>query len=760
MIKKFVAIILFFLSVSTALAQGTPYADFTSLLNSESIKVADVNVPSQRFKPLNDFVSGIDIFIDNDGALGTATINLKRVSNGQLLTSKTVSIPNIPPEWGGTQFHVSFNNSINVLSTEAYTIEIISSMPDLRLYYSDLIAVRQHNSIYSVGDIVLPAYLGSEEQDFAFHFVLYEKEEKEPPIISDPEISVKTLTNAQLSFHANEPVDHKIYLTPDGESETESIPFSNIYRQCNVGLNPCTANLKISPNASYEYRLVAKDEWGNENTTTGNFTALTDSSENIEEEPSTQLAISNARAVLISKNSATIAWTTNIAADSKILIQTQSTGGNLNTVAEIKNLSYILEHSLNTDFILSADTQYFANITSSDNLNNSANTTIVFSTPKDDETPTPGEEPVDDGESSEEITGGEDGTTPPDEETLANSEISIDIDTSGGTGKDALITLGWDVPDGISPSGGYRIDIFDKDNNLKLSLTTDENKVNLNGLDPGEYNAVVYGNYGGLYTQIGDIIHFEVPGLTSVITLKERIYYLITIIILLSLLIPTFVWLRRRNRKRKKKEKVETVKSYCEGEEGITILEIVISIGLLVGIISIISLFGKNVSETGLNLVDRFGVQQEIELTLNEIITEIRSAQISHEGSYPIAAASTSSMTFYTDKGGDGSFEKIRYFLDGNTLKKGIIRPSGSPLAYNPANEVVSDVVHNFVAGTSSIFTYYGEDFTGSGLPLTQPITLYDIRMIEIYLAAQDTYQSSPIVFTVRVSPRNLRSNL
>lgn len=180
----------------------------------------------------------------------------------------------------------------------------------------------------------------------------------------------------------------------------------------------------------------------------------------------------------------------------------------------------------------------------------------------------------------------------------------------------------------------------------------------------------------------------------------------------------------------------------------------------MVAIITIVGVFGRNVTDLGVEFTQRFGIQQEIELTTKEMLSEIRAAKPSNEGSYAILQASTSTLIFYTDIGADGLVEQVRYFLDNDILKKGVITPSGSPLQYATSSEIISEVVRNFAVSTSSIFSYYDENFSGTEPPLTDPVTIADIRMIEINLAAQDVTQVTPISSSIRVTPRNLRSNL
>ena len=104
--------------------------------------------------------------------------------------------------------------------------------------------------------------------------------------------------------------------------------------------------------------------------------------------------------------------------------------------------------------------------------------------------------------------------------------------------------------------------------------------------------------------------------------------------------------------------------------------------------------------------------------------------------------------------------EKVRYFLAGTTLQKGVIKPTGSPLIYNSINEKISTFVNNVIS--TSIFDYYDENYDGTTAPLSFPVNVSDIRLVKItVMVEQDPNRSpTPMVFSTQVSIRNLKDNL
>jgi len=94
---------------------------------------------------------------------------------------------------------------------------------------------------------------------------------------------------------------------------------------------------------------------------------------------------------------------------------------------------------------------------------------------------------------------------------------------------------------------------------------------------------------------------------------------------------------------------------------------------------------------------------------INESVRDLREASYADNGAYPIVAMATSSITFYSDSDKDNKIERIRYFISGTYLKRGVIESSGDPPTYNSSNETVStvsDYVRNNAIGVP-MFTYY-----------------------------------------------------
>lgn len=154
--------------------------------------------------------------------------------------------------------------------------------------------------------------------------------------------------------------------------------------------------------------------------------------------------------------------------------------------------------------------------------------------------------------------------------------------------------------------------------------------------------------------------------------------------------------------------------------------------------------------------------QTNTRYALKKIVTELRGTQYSEEGNYPIGIAENNSLTFYSDIDSDAQTEKIRYFLDGNELKRGETQPEGKPPKYFAASEKITTITKNVAMGGAPIFKYYDGNFTGTESPMSLPINLGKIRLIHItvIIDANPNQPPEPLQIESEAVLRNLKDNL
>ncbi len=198
-------------------------------------------------------------------------------------------------------------------------------------------------------------------------------------------------------------------------------------------------------------------------------------------------------------------------------------------------------------------------------------------------------------------------------------------------------------------------------------------------------------------------------------------------------------------------------------KKGFTLIELLVSLTILTCIIFVLSRFEGDVFDLGFSLYASMDAQLSARHVVKTMVTQLRGTTQSATGTYAIALASSTGITFFSDVNGDGTIEQVRYFLNGTNITMGITSPTGSPATYNPANEVLSTVIGSVMASsTAPIFQYYDENYAGTSTPLAQPVNVSSIRLVKITVIIDSNPNRSPaqLVETSQVMMRNLKDNL
>jgi prepilin-type N-terminal cleavage/methylation domain-containing protein len=197
-------------------------------------------------------------------------------------------------------------------------------------------------------------------------------------------------------------------------------------------------------------------------------------------------------------------------------------------------------------------------------------------------------------------------------------------------------------------------------------------------------------------------------------------------------------------------------------QSGFSIIEVLVAMFIFSLIIIAVFSFQKDIFSYNRTISDSLATQDEIRRALKIMIAEIRTSSPSNLGAYALVETANSSFIFYSNIDKDQNKERVRYFLDGTTLKKGVIKPSGSPLTYNPTDEVITELVHDVSNGTTPIFSYYDATYDGTTPSLAEPIDIAVVRLIKITVTVDKdpTNPPGPITLTTQVSMRNLKDNL
>jgi hypothetical protein len=192
---------------------------------------------------------------------------------------------------------------------------------------------------------------------------------------------------------------------------------------------------------------------------------------------------------------------------------------------------------------------------------------------------------------------------------------------------------------------------------------------------------------------------------------------------------------------------------------GITLIETLFGISIFVIIMTALGTFTKDLWVYNSYIGSGLSTADSARSLLKKMTLEIRTASTADTGAYTINSATSTSFIFYSDVDDDGLKEKVRYFLNGTTLQRGIIKPTGSPLGYT-ATETISTLMPN--VANSIIFEYYDENYDGETSPLSIPVNIPSVRLIKITVTTDNDPNKppAPSTFSTQISMRNLKDNL
>lgn len=201
--------------------------------------------------------------------------------------------------------------------------------------------------------------------------------------------------------------------------------------------------------------------------------------------------------------------------------------------------------------------------------------------------------------------------------------------------------------------------------------------------------------------------------------------------------------------------------SFFKSKTGLTLIETSIVIGIVSVFIGIVFAFFLTTNRAYKSRVSR-GIAENLgTFSVYNISSDLRETKIPTGTSLPpIESATTNSIIFYADtkEGASDMEERVRYFLDGENLTRGTSLWSESEGRFLTENEEIKIINNHVVNGESSIFTYFGEDYTGTESPLSEPINSGQIRVVNIKILTDIDVDQEPEAFEIEtlVDLRNL----
>jgi len=202
-------------------------------------------------------------------------------------------------------------------------------------------------------------------------------------------------------------------------------------------------------------------------------------------------------------------------------------------------------------------------------------------------------------------------------------------------------------------------------------------------------------------------------------------------------------------------------KSFFSKRRGVSLIEILVVSAILGLITPVLLSFVWN--SVGINrrvegaIINQRNARQVMDL----VKKELRKARSGAGNQYPLQLCEPNQIIYFSDIDDDGQIDRVRYYLEEGTFKRGVIKPVGEN--YPIENEQLLTVMpHIQNDETQPIFSYYNSQFTGTGNSLVEPISCGEVRLLEIRFRIDTVLELAPGAFELRsmVHFRNMKNNL
>ncbi len=195
-----------------------------------------------------------------------------------------------------------------------------------------------------------------------------------------------------------------------------------------------------------------------------------------------------------------------------------------------------------------------------------------------------------------------------------------------------------------------------------------------------------------------------------------------------------------------------------------TLLEVIMAVFIFSSIVGFVAAFSAYYFKNYSFSYEEQQVIGQAQGSLTQMLREIRKARNGDNGSWPLIQTDDTTFIFYADITGDGKSDRIRYFLSGTELKRGIIQPTAVPVTYPLANETITTLANYVDATNSAIFTYYNGNWPSDTVnnPLTPSQRILNTRFVKINLKINPTqnFGAQPFSLSSGVTIRSMKTNL
>ena len=188
---------------------------------------------------------------------------------------------------------------------------------------------------------------------------------------------------------------------------------------------------------------------------------------------------------------------------------------------------------------------------------------------------------------------------------------------------------------------------------------------------------------------------------------------------------------------------------------GLTLIETLVWIAIFTAAMIAIVMTLLYFYRTNAYAIEQASAVSAAERGLGETMRVIREGAYSSQGAFPIVSIGKHDFTFYADIDTDALIERVRYYLNGTSLTRGVVNATGNPPDYTETEtvSVVTEYVRNGAQNVST-FRYFDE----LGSEITNYTNWTAVRFVTVTLVVNINETALPSALTLQSSAaiRNL----
>lgn len=143
---------------------------------------------------------------------------------------------------------------------------------------------------------------------------------------------------------------------------------------------------------------------------------------------------------------------------------------------------------------------------------------------------------------------------------------------------------------------------------------------------------------------------------------------------------------------------------------------------------------------------------------VQELARTVRNARPGDNGAFMLEIVNDQELAFYGNVDSDAGTERVRYFLQGTTLQRGVIEPTSFPVEYPQDQEKVKIMTDTVQNGTNPLFYYY--DGNNNLLPQAQRLNETTFIRIAVTVNSNPDRPEGNYRLESFAQIRNLKTNL